>query len=152
MESLRRLFSSTGGKIASLILILIGVVCVYLSIKSNLGPNDGALLARSRMFVCSQTGKSFQHDLSDGEVFPVKSPFSGTNTGYPGEACYWTKEGTPKDEPDWVLLNSWTNTPGPTFCPYCGRLVVPHNPVPRAGSRPPPTQAEYMARMRGDLR
>src|SRR5579862_5162664 len=98
MEALRRFFSSTGGKLTAVGLILIGVFFTYLSIRSNLGPNEGALIARQRMFVCSQTGKAFEHDISDGEVFPVKSPFSGTDTGYPGEACYWTKDGQAKTD------------------------------------------------------
>ena len=48
-----------------------------------------------------------------------------------------------KKEPTPVFVKSRAGEPGPTFCPDCGRLVVVHNPKPKDGDRPPPTQAEY---------
>lgn len=98
-----------------------------------------------RMYVCSETGKSFRHKIQVGDIVPILSPFTGKETGYPAEACYWTPEGTIKQNPDWVILNGVLGKPGPTFCPICGRLVVGHNPDPPPGSRPPPTQSEYEA-------
>jgi len=44
-----------------------------------------------------------------------------------------------------VLLNEATGKPGPTFCPDCGRFVVPHNPSPQMSPKPPPTKQEYEA-------
>jgi hypothetical protein len=103
-------------------------------------------MARERTFICAQTGKSFEHTLKLGEAIPVKSPYSGQNTGYPAELCYWTKDGRIKKEPTAVLLKTLVGERGPTFCPECGRLVVGHNPRPKAGDAPPPTEAEYQSK------
>lgn len=103
---------------------------------------------RERIFIDSQTGKAFNHEMVLGETIPVEAP-SGGKTGYPAELCYWTKDGQPKKDPTAVLLNSWIGKPGPTFCPDCGRLVVPRNPMAMPGMRPPPTQEEYEKRMMG---
>jgi hypothetical protein len=95
--------------------------------------------------VCAQTGKAFTVELKDGLSIPVRSPYSGQQTGYPAELCYWTKDGKPKDEPTAVLLNSWVGKRGPTFCPDCGRLVVGRNPEPAPDRKPPPTREEYQS-------
>jgi len=92
--------------------------------------------------------KPFKHTLAPGEGIPVMAP-SGNRTGYPAEACYWTKDGKPKSEPTYVLLNVWKGSKDPTFCPDCGRLVVPLNPIADPSRRPPPTKAEYAARHAG---
>ncbi len=76
---------------------------------------------------------------------PVKSPFTGKETGYKAELCFWTKDGSTKTDPTAVLMNDDVGKPGPTFCPDCGRLVVHHNPVPGPHSKPPPTREEYEA-------
>jgi len=96
------------------------------------------------MYVCSQTGKAFPHKNVLGESAPIFSPYSGTNTGYPGVPCYWTASGEVKKEPTWVLMNSYLGKPGPTFCPDCGRLVDPQQPMPRPGDKPPPTRDELL--------
>jgi hypothetical protein len=127
--------------------ILAGVVLIFMSFKWSFGPSAAAQLTNHRMFVCSKTGKAFPMELEAGMTIPVRSPYSGENTGYPAEACYWTADGQFKDTPDYVLLNSEVGKPGPTFCPVCGRLVVGRNPRPLPGSKPPPTQAEYQARV-----
>jgi hypothetical protein len=125
--------------------MLLGVLFIVMSFKWSFGPSSAAQLANEKMFVCSKTGKAFSVTLKAGMKIPVYSPYSGQDTGYPAEECYWTAEGTTKSKPDYVLLNSKVQKPGPTFCPVCGRLVVARNPRPRPGDKPPPTQAEYQA-------
>ena len=84
-------------------------------------------------YICTETGQSFRHENKMGETLPIYSRFSGKNTGMPAEACYWTVDGKPKNDPTWVLLNEEIGKSGPTFCPDCGRLVVGHNPRHPAG-------------------
>src|SRR5271156_2095806 len=143
MDQFQQWLRSTPGKVAtSLVMLALIGVCVW-AVISSLGsqtpgdPNDVT-------YVCSQTGKPFKHRNVLGESVPVLSPYSGANTGYPAEPCYWTADGGTKTEPTWVLLNQTLGKPGPTFCPDCGRLVVPHNPPPTPGMRPPPTQRELL--------
>jgi hypothetical protein len=139
----QRWMQSNGGRITTLLFSLAAIgLCVW-AVMSSLGgdmpgdPNDAT-------YVCSQTGKAFKHRNVLGESVPVMSPYSGTNTGYPAEACYWTADGGTKTEPTWVILNQVLGKRGPTFCPDCGRLVVAHNPPPGPGVRPPPTQQELL--------
>lgn len=89
--------------------------------------------ANSRMFVCSETGKSFPYELQIGEMEPIKSPFSGKNTAYEAEKCYWKKDGSgfkAKKKPTYVLLNRRMGKEEKTYCPDCGKEVVGHNPRP----------------------
>ena len=145
LEGFRRLVNTRVGRVAASLLALAVVAgCVYAVMGFLQG--DTPASARERMYVCTETGKSFAHEPQRGETLPLLSPFTGRNTAMPGEACYWTAAGTPKDEPTWVLLNEYAKKPGPTFCPDCGRLVVGHNPPAAAGRKPPPTQAEYKPR------
>jgi hypothetical protein len=141
MDRLREFLRSTGGKIAAVALVLIGIVLAYVSFRANWG-NGIAAINVDRMFIDAKTGKPFEHTIAMGEKFPVKAP-SGGNTGYPAEKCYWTKDGKVKKDPTPVLFNAWIGKQGPTFCPDCGRLVIGHNPYPQPGAKPPPTEAEY---------
>jgi hypothetical protein len=143
LEALNR--NPAGKYVATGFAILAVIVAGYF-IFTNLGAGEVVADTRDRTFICSETGKTFQHEIEVGETFPVKSPHSGKNTGFPAEPCYWTKDAKPKDDPSWVLLNSNKGQPEPTFCPDCGRLVVPLNPFPTPTSRPPPTEPEYKAR------
>ena len=93
--------------------------------------------------MCSETGKSFELSVDANTRVPVRSPYSGKNTGYPAEFCYWTKEGKLKKDPTFVLLNSYQGIKDPTFCPDCGRLVVAQNPPGIPGDMAPPTKTEY---------
>jgi len=136
----------TGKTVA--ILLALGAIGVALYIVKNSLFSSVVAAERERVFVDSQTGKAFNHELKLGESIPVDAP-SGQKTGYPAELCYWTKDGQPKEEPTAVLLNSWIGKPGPTFCPDCGRMVVLHNPMPVPGMTPPPTQEEYQRRIMG---
>jgi hypothetical protein len=106
------------------------------------GPTPGDPSAS--IYVDSQTGQAFLHKNVVGDTVPVHSPYTGANTGYPGVPCYWTASGEVKKDPDWVIMNYELGKPGPTFCPVCGRLVVPRAPLPRPGDRPPPTQQELL--------
>jgi hypothetical protein len=130
------------GKIVWAVIALIGLIWVGISVHNFFSPPGMAAMYRVA-FICSQTGKVFDHEPERGERIPVYSPYSGGNTGYPAEFCYWTADGQIKSDPTPVLLNSWIGKAGPTFCPDCGRLVVMHNPRPRPGDRPPPTREEY---------
>lgn len=146
MEKLREFLESLAGKITCGVLILLAVLALFFAIRNASGPSAAAAISADRVFICSETLKSFKHELKRGESIPVRSPYSGKDTGYPAELCYWTKEGRVKKEPDAVLLKSYLGESGPTFCPSCGRLVVGHNPRPHEGSTPPPTQEEYAAK------
>lgn len=81
-------------------------------------------------FICAKTLQHFRHRRQPGERYPVFSPASKEYTGYPAEKCYWTRDGSVKLEPSYVLLNEYIGKKGPTICPDCGRLVEPHNPMP----------------------
>jgi len=82
------------------------------------------------VFLCTETNKPFEYAMQMGEKWPVPSPFSKKNTGYPAEQCYWTRDGKRKSEPTYVILNEHLGKRGDTICPDCGRLVVGHNPPP----------------------
>src|SRR5690348_1875087 len=124
---------SLGGKPWFWAIAVIGILAVALAVwtyKRDTGESEMAALSSHRMFIDADSLKAFPHELKIGESLPVISPFSGKATGYPAEACYWTKEGTAKETPTYVLLNETVGKPGPTFCPECGRLVTAHNPRP----------------------
>jgi hypothetical protein len=121
-------------------MVMIGSAAYLLtrSLKSAV-PED----AYSTTYICTETQKPFRHRNQIGETQPVLSPHSGKNTGVTAESCFWTADGTAKNEPSWVLLEELVGRPGPTFCPECRRLVVPRNPRPAPGAKAPPTKAEY---------
>jgi len=139
---------TTIGKATLAVVIVVATVFSFYQFKGLFGKSEAAAIGNDRVFICSETHKSFRVDLEKlvGQPFPVYSPYSGKNTGYPAELCYWTKDGNVKTDPTPVLLNSFIGIPGPTFCPDCGRLVVAHNPVASVGRKVPPTQAEYEAK------
>ena len=147
MVSLRELLDSKSGKVAASVIALAGVVACLAAARSFFGSNSAEAASRDRLFICSETGKTFHYTLQKGDPIPVPSPASKKNTGYPAELCFWTKEGTVKEDPTPVLLNQYKGDRSPTFCPDCGRLVVAHNPAPRPGMKPPPTREQYLRRM-----
>ncbi len=149
MNKFREFLKSRGGQVGAVILAAAAVCFFVFAIRGffKSGTPDDAYYTT---YICTETGKSFRHRNEIGETIPILSPFSGKNTGIPAEACYWTADGVAKADPTWVLLNEAVGKSGPTFCPDCGRLVVGHNPRPREGRRPPPTQAEYAARHGGN--
>jgi hypothetical protein len=146
MQAVREFLETPAGKAIGVGLAIVAGALFWFSMKRNL-TNEAAALSRERVMMCSETLKSFKAELTDGSTFPMKSPHSGKKTGYPAELCYWTNEGTTKKEPTPVLVGHYLGKGDePTFCPDCGRLVVPRNPSPGPGAKPPPTRAEYKPR------
>lgn len=133
---------------AKIVLCLIGgvaalavaVVAVRSYLLESGTPGDPNLT----VYVDSTTGQSFSHRNQVGEAIPIVSPYTNQKTGYPGVPCFWTKDGTLRKEPFWLILNSALGKAEPTFCPDCGRLVRPRQSAPRPGDRPPPTQQELL--------
>ena len=142
VERIREWLTTTAGKAASGVVLVVALVMIVLSFRANFGRTDAASIAGTRMYIDASNGKTFEHRLELGEITPIKAP-SGQQSGYPAEACYWTKDGKPKQDPTWVLLNIYAKKPGPTFCQDCGRLVVGRNPPPTSSATPPPTASDY---------
>ncbi|MFI5381882.1 MAG: hypothetical protein ACHRHE_21495 [Tepidisphaerales bacterium] len=149
METLREFLDTPKGKAAAGLLIVVALAAAYYSYRGSLGAGEAARLSSRRLMVCSETLKPFEITIREGTQFPCKSPYSGRETGYPAELCFWTRDGRIKDKPTAVLLNSLVGKPDPTFCPDCGRLVVSRNPPPVAG-RPPVTRDEHGRRGRSE--
>ena len=112
--------------IAVLVILAAGVALFFV-----MRDTEAADRAGTRVFICAETLKEFDHRVQPGEHVPVLSPETGRATGYPAEGCFWTKlpngEWGYKSEPTYVLLNKYQGKDGPTLCPDCGREVVPHN-------------------------
>jgi hypothetical protein len=142
VEAIRKFLKTPAGMGVGVALVLAGLMVAYYTARGAF-TSEGAAMSADRMFIDANTGTPFEHELSMGEPIPVKAP-SGGKTGYPGEPCYWTREGGTKDKPTWVLVGIWKGSTEPTFCPDCGRLVVGHNPKPGPDVKPPPTKEEYL--------
>jgi len=141
LEKLRNFFRSPAGIGVAAILVLIGAVFAFNAIR-GFTTSEASEMSANRVFIDATTGKSYSIELKVGMPFPAPAP-SGGNTGYPAEACYWTKDGHVKKDPTYVLLNIYKGSKEPTFCPDCGRLVVAHNPEAREGMKAPPTKENY---------
>jgi hypothetical protein len=142
MEKIRAFLNTTAGKATSVTIVCLLVIFVGYQIYGAMSPNDVAADSWTRTFVCSETDKAFKLKMEAGMTNPVPSPYSGKNTGWPPEFCGWNKDGSIRSDPFPVLLNEVVGKKGRTFCPDCGRLVIPHNPQARPGMQPPPTQTE----------
>jgi len=136
------MLATTAGRVFGVVLLLAALSLAGWSIAQYFKA-DSFDEANSMICIDSETGQSFKHRKVEGESIPFLSPQTDRNTAYPAEMCYWNADGSLRKEPFPVLLNSCAGKQEPTFCPDCGRLVRGHNPVPRQGSRPPPTEAEY---------
>lgn len=145
MDKLREFLKTPAGMVCGVVLALGALAAAFFAVRGALGAGEAADYSRQRVYICSETGKSFRIELKAGIVEPVKSPHSGKNTGYPAESCYWARDGTIKSEPTYVFVKEYAGIREPSFCPECGRLVVRRNPAPVAG-KPPPTEAEYRSR------
>jgi hypothetical protein len=145
-KGLREHLQGTAGKVVAVGVVVVALVGAAWAARNFFGASPEQRYARDRTFVCAETGKPFEYTIKKGDLYPVPSPHSGKNTGYPAELCFWTADGKVKSEPTPVLMNVYTGKKGATFCPDCGRLVVPFNPMAREGEPPPPKQSEYKAR------
>jgi hypothetical protein len=141
LEKLREFLKGGAGKVAAAVVVAIGLITAFVTARGVM-TSEGEELSGTRWFVDAETGKPFRYSLGGSAEIPAPAP-SGKKSGYPAESCFWTKDGKPKEEPTYVLLNMWKGSNEPTFCPDCGRLVVGHNPPAAPGARPPPTQEEY---------
>lgn len=150
MEWLNKIMQTKAGKIGIGITLAGAIVVITFQLMSMFGSSAVASTANTRIFICSETLKSFQVNLEDldGKPIPIMSPYSKKETGYPAELCYWTADGKVKSQPTPVLLNSAIGKTEPTFCPDCGRLVIGHNPMAQEGGRVPPTKAEWENRFK----
>ena len=119
----------SGGLGLFLGVVILGVA-VYLAYRTFTTAPIPEAHGTAMTFMCSETNKTFDYTMKEGESYPVESPYSKKKTGYPAEACYWTKDGKRKTNPDFVILKSRLGKDGDTICPVCGRVVVPHNPLP----------------------
>jgi hypothetical protein len=146
MGILEKIGKSKAGQAASVMITIVAVIFIVYQLHALFGVSSAVAIANQRIFICSETGKSFRVDLTsvEGQTPPIQSPYSGKKTAYPAELCYWTADGKVKTDPTPVLLNQWVGKDGPTFCPDCGRLVVGNNPAAMEGKRPPPTRDEWM--------
>lgn len=151
MQGLREFLQTSRGKIAAAVLGAAALLALLLVYRACFSTSPAGRASADRVFICSQTGKTFRRTLRIGQTIPVKSPHSGKMTGYEADLCYWTREGTVKAEPVYVYVAQRWGGGGPTFCPDCGRLVRPLNPAPFEGAKPPPTAAEYQARNGGGM-
>ena len=147
MSKLRNFLRGPAGKLLAVVVISIGLFVLYLNGRSLLGESQVASNSRDRIFIDAESGKAFEHRLQIGDTYTIESPYTHKKTGYPAELCYWTKDGQRKHDPTPVLLNQYKGKKGPTFCPDCGRLVVPMNPI---GQSAPPTEADYKKNKKGD--
>lgn len=145
LAGVRKFLESKAGRQTAIGLVILGIAAAIYSIVTTVGGSPSAL-SRDRVYICTETGKPFEYEIEPGTVTPVKSPYSGKETGYPAEFCFWTKDGQIKKEPTYVLLNNYIGKPPPTFCPDCDRLVIPLNPGPIPGLPPPPTRSEVEKR------
>ena len=143
-EKLRQSGPAGIGGVIAVVLIAVAAV-VWLS-RGTFGPSAAARLNSQRMYICSETGKTFLYTASPVGKYPVRSPHSGKDTGFPAQHCYWTADGKLKAEPTYVLMNVYKKQKGPTFCPDCSRVVPSDNPVVAEGTPPPPTKEEYLKR------
>lgn len=151
MQGFREFLQTSRGKLTAAALAGVALLVFGLVYRAHFSTSAAGRASADRMFICSQTGKTFRHTLHIGQTIPVKSPHSGKMTGYEADSCYWTREGTVKAEPVYVYVAQRWGGSGPTFCPDCGRLVRPLNPAPFEGAKPPPTAAEYQARNGGGM-
>ena len=134
--------------VAGVSLLLTVGALAYLATRFTGGPPDGGELSRTRLAMDAETGEVVKKlRIHDGESLPWPNPKTGERTMYPPEECYWTRDGSVKAEPTYVILNEMLGIEGPTICPDCGREVVYHNPLP-----PPELLLEALqdARSRGE--
>jgi hypothetical protein len=143
MQGIREKLQGTTVTVIAAIVAVLGIAYIIWWIFA---PTLAASLSENRIYICSETGKSFSHKIQRGEAEPLMSPFSGKETAYLAELCNWTQDGKVTEKRTPVLLNDSIGKRGPTFCPDCGRFVRRFNPLAVEGATPPPTEAEMKSR------
>ena len=139
-----RAIFATAALVLSLLALSYAVWSVYASYK-----NDPRRAAWTPTLKDSESGEVFeQFTVGRGTNMPYRNPKTGTNTLYPVETCYWTKEGKAKLTPTYVILNSTLGKPGKTTCPDCGRSVTMYNPRPPDALMQQAWDAEQSAKKR----
>ncbi len=146
-EEIRERLTGKAGPIVVVALFITGIVVLYLTYRHWWAGSSAEQRANAPVFIDCITGKAFYCNVHAGETLPVRSPFTGRRTGYPGTFAWWSANGTPLKKPDIVLLNEYLGKPGPTFDPRTNRLVLPAGLPPTPGQKPPPTKAQYDAYM-----
>jgi hypothetical protein len=146
MEGTKTFLATARGRATAIALCVLAIALLAWMLRSYFGPSDAVRRANTRTFICSETGKVFEVTIKEGMTIPIHSKYSGKDTGWPAEFCYWNADGSTRKDPTPVLLRLYKGQKDPTFCPDCGRLVVGHNPMPMAGMKPPPTEGEYAKR------
>jgi len=121
----------SGGAGVLLVIVLLGGAGA-LFYKNYRHAEAEAPVETQRRFMCSGDSNVFMYALKKGESPPVPCTVCKKSTGFPCEACYWTRDGQTKDTPTFVILNHHLGKSGDTICPDCGRVVVGHNPDPRS--------------------
>jgi hypothetical protein len=149
MEGIKTFLATSRGRTTAIVFCVLTLALVAWFFRSYFGTSEAVRRANERTFICSETGKVFEVTIKEGMTIPVHSKYSGKDTGWPAELCYWKADGSTKSDPTPVLLNNYAGKKGPTFCPDCGRLVVGHNPMPMPGMKPPPTEGDYAKRRGG---
>ena len=108
--------------------ILLVAVCGYYA-WSSVGNDPVVRSANARVLMCAETGELFSIELTpDLPPYPHENPKTQRKTVYPTEVCYWNECGSKGGTR--VILNSWLDKEGPTYCPVCGHVVRPHNRAP----------------------
>ena len=143
--------SPLSGPLGLIVALILLSTAGYLSYKAFTTSEPVPLDTPPVIYICAETGKTYPYQPKVGDKHPVMSPYSHKRTGYPAEACYWADRDEKKQRryPVYVLLNQYIGKEGPTTCPDCGHVVLPHNPLPprdvpyelenAASSRPSPT-------------
>lgn len=137
VEKIQAWLRTPAGRLAGLGLAVIAVGFLVWNLMSAFGEDPAAAATNTRVFIDSQTGKTFNVSIRDLQPLPLVTP-AGTKTGYPAEACFWTKDGGIKSEPTFVFVKEYAGIHEATYCPDCGRLVVQLNPSAMPGRTPPP--------------
>jgi len=119
----------SGGLGIFVVVLLLGTAA-YLTVKTLTTAETPTPEPVEAVFMCVEANKTFKYAMKEGEHWPVLSPYSKKQTGYPTEPCYWTRDGKRKEKPTYVVLNEHIGKPGDTICPDCGRIVIGHNPPP----------------------
>src|SRR6185295_15701642 len=71
--------------VAISLLVVAGAIFVYQITRTS----PAEMAANSRMYQCESTKRVFGHDLTLGEIEPIKCDICGKNDAYYPERCYW---------------------------------------------------------------